>query len=587
MRDIRRWIATGIVVVAAASLCARSSHAQKSSKATADIVLVNGRVFTADPRRPWAQGLAVRGDRVIGVGSTAEILALADAHTKRIDAGGRVVIPGFNDAHDHLGAPLPGVAFSTSDDPVPDPTLRQVLDSLTVIVRRVPAGLWLRTEIDARMLDDVHARRDAIDSVAPAHPVILTASTGHGVILNSAALRALNIRDDAPDPLGGFYERQGATYPGRGNGRVTGLLHEYAGWNALRTLRSQRAESVLVNAFQGHANRALALGITSIQDMANALDPATTFRVLDAARLPIRVRVIAMPATDSARRLTSEWERATEAFAREERTGKPRVTVSGVKWILDGTGIERLSLLRASFADRPGWNGQMNFPIDTLRAMLREAVARRSQPVLHVIGDSAIALTLAAMESVAPDSTWRQLRPRFEHAEWLTPDLRARARRLGVVVVENPTHFTDGPDRIHARFGDARSGFYQPFASLPTDGIPLGIGSDGPLNPFLNLQFAVMHPDNPPEALTREQAVRAYTRGSAYAEHAEREKGTLAPGFLADLAILSQDVFAVPDDRLAETVSVMTLVGGRIVYDAGVLSPPGAPGAARPTRPQR
>ena len=587
VRATTRWIATGTVFIAAASLCARAAEAQKSPKATADIVLVNGRVFTADPSRPWAQGLAIRGERVIGVGSSAEMLALADAHTKRIDAGGRVVIPGFNDAHDHLSAPLPGVAFATSDDPVPDPTFRQVLDSLTVIVRRVPAGSWLRTEIDARMLDDVLARRDAIDAVAPAHPVLLIASTGHGVILNSAALRALNIRDDALDPLGGFYERQGAPYPGRGKGRVTGLLHEYAGWNALRTLRSQQADSVLVNAVQRHASQALAWGITSIQDMANALDPATTFRVLDAARLPIRVRVIVMPATDSARRLTSEWQRAARTPTQHERAGEPRVTVSGVKWILDGTGIERLSLLRAPFVDRPGWNGQINFSIDTLRAMLREAVAQRSQPVLHVIGDSAIALTLAALESVAPESTWRQLRPRFEHAEWLTPDLRARARRLGVVVVENPTHFTDGPERMRARFGDARSRFYQPFASLPTDGIPLGIGSDGPLNPFLNLQFAVMHPDNPREALTRERAVVAYTRGSAYAEHAEQRKGTLAPGFLADLAILSQDIFAVPDDRLPETVSVMTIVGGRIAYDAGVLSSPGGPGVARPTRPLR
>jgi predicted amidohydrolase YtcJ len=321
--------------------------------------------------------------------------------------------------------------------------------------------------------------------------------------------------------------------------------------------------------------------------MANALDPATTFRVLDAARLPIRVRVIVMPATDSAGRLTSEWRRAVQAFTEHKHAGGTSVTVSGVKWILDGTGIERLSLLRAPFADRARWNGQLNFPIDTLRTMLSEAVAQKSQPVLHVIGDSAIALTLATMESVAPESTWRQLRPRFEHAEWLTPDLGARARRLGVIVVENPTHFTDGPERMRARFGDARSRDYQPFASLATDGIPLAIGSDGPLNPFLNLQFAVTHPDNPREALTREQAVVAYTRGSAYAEHAERDKGTLAPGFLADLAILSQDIFTVPDDRLPETVSLMTMVGGRITYDAGVLSPAGAPGAARPTRPQR
>jgi predicted amidohydrolase YtcJ len=163
------------------------------------------------------------------------------------------------------------------------------------------------------------------------------------------------------------------------------------------------------------------------------------------------------------------------------------------------------------------------------------------------------------------------LRPRLEHAEWLTPDLRARARGLGVVVVENPTHFTDGPERMQARFGAARSTRYQPFRSLVDDGIPLAIGSDGPLDPFLNLYFAVTHPDNPREALTREAAVIAYTRGSAYAEHAEHEKGVLAPGMLADLAVLSQDIFTVATDALPDTRSVLTLVGGRIAYDAGVL----------------
>jgi predicted amidohydrolase YtcJ len=190
---------------------------------------------------------------------------------------------------------------------------------------------------------------------------------------------------------------------------------------------------------------------------------------------------------------------------------------------------------------------------------------------LHAIGDSTIALVLAFMESLAPDSSWRRLRPRLEHAEWLTPDLRARARRLGVIVVQNPTHFTDGPELMHSRFGVERSPYYQPLRSLMENGIPLAIGSDGPFNPFLNIFFAITHPDNPPEALTREAAVIAYSRGSAYAEHAEREKGILAPGMLADLAVLSQDIFTVPANLLPETHSLLTLVGGRTAYDAGAL----------------
>jgi predicted amidohydrolase YtcJ len=162
--------------------------------------------------------------------------------------------------------------------------------------------------------------------------------------------------------------------------------------------------------------------------------------------------------------------------------------------------------------------------------MLAEALAAGEQPVLHAIGDSTIALVLSLMSSLAPDSAWRRLRPRLEHAEWLTPDLRPHARRLGVVVVENPLHFTDGPARMAARFGAARAREYQPFRSILDAAIPLAIGSDGPTDPFLDLLLATTHPDNPREALTREQAVVAYTRGGAYAEHAERAKGTLAPG---------------------------------------------------------
>jgi predicted amidohydrolase YtcJ len=560
----------GPVVLALGAILSAACSVTAQRAVTPDLVLVGGRVFTADPRHPWAEAVAIRGDRIVAVGTSAAVGAAAGPRTRRIALGGRLVVPGFDDAHDHLGAPLPGVAFRTTDDPVPDPALAQVLDSLASLVRRTRPGTWLRTEIDATILDDPRARRIALDAVAPAHPVWLAASTGHGVVVNSAGLRALGIADEAPDPVGGFYEREGAPYPGRGSGRLTGLLHEYAGWNAARALRAGQPDSVLVAAFRRHAQQALRYGITSIQDMANALDPATTLRVLREARLPIRVRVIAMPGTDVDGRRAAEWRVALRGAPADATGGvaPSGASLGATKWILDGTGIERLSLLRAPYADRPGWAGMPNFPPDTLRALLRESLAAGEQPVLHAIGDSTIALVLGTMASLAPDSAWRRLRPRLEHAEWMTADLRARAARLGVVVVENPTHFTDGPERMHARFGGRRARAYQPFRSLVAAGVPLAIGSDGPLDPFLNLQLAVTHPDNPREALTMAQAVTAYTRGGAYAEHAERVKGTLAPGLLADLAVLSRDVFAARPEALPGTTSVLTIVGGVIAYDA-------------------
>jgi predicted amidohydrolase YtcJ len=559
----RPWLALLLAsVVFAAAAVARPRPP------ASDLVLVGGRIFTADPDHPWAEALAIRGERIVAVGTTRSVLALAGPATKRVELGGRLVVPGFNDAHNHFGWGIfPGLAFQTSDDPVPDPPLGLLLDSLSALVRRSPEGTWLRTSIDATLLDDPRARRWALDSVAPRHPVWLEANTGHGVIVNTAALRALGIPDSAPDPVGGFYEREGAPYPGRGRGQITGLLHEYAAWNAGRALRSTLPESVLVAALQSRADQALRLGITSIQAMANALDPATNCRVLTRAQLPVRVRIVSMPVTDSAGRRTDEWKEPGCGVVSPPSMAR----VAARKWILDGTGIERLSLLSEPYADRAGWAGQLNFSADTLRAMLAEALAAGEQPALHAIGDGTILLTLSTMESLAPDTAWRRLRPRLEHAEWLTPELRSRARKLDIIVVQNPTHFTDGPELMRARFGEARSPHYQPFRSLAEQGIPLAIGSDGPLDPFLNLLFAVTHPNNSHEALTLEEAVIAYTRGSAYAEHAEQAKGTLVPGMMADLAVLSQDIFRVASEAWPGTQSVLTLVGGRVVYDAGVL----------------
>jgi predicted amidohydrolase YtcJ len=210
--------------------------------------------------------------------------------------------------------------------------------------------------------------------------------------------------------------------------------------------------------------------------------------------------------------------------------------------------------------------GRLDFPVDTIRAILRECVARGIQPQLHVVGDTTVAVVLALMADVAPDSVWHRLRPRFEHGEGLTADLIPLARRLGVTVVQNPSHFALDA-MATARWGAERKARQQLFKSLLAAGIPIAIGSDGPQSPGLNLFLALSHPDNPAEALTIEQAVTAYTRGSAYAELAEHDKGTLAVGMLADLAVLSQDIFTVPPTALPATRSELTMVGGRVVHE--------------------
>lgn len=539
---------------AAACLLAIAScaHAPPNRAGAPDLILSGGKVFTADPARPWAEAVAIRGERVVAVGSTAEVNALAGSGTRRIGLGGRVVVPGFNDAHDHVGGAEYGVPFGADPSPTPDPPFAAVLDSLRAVAARTPRGTWLHASIGSRVLDDSAARRAALDQAAPDHPVMLGAWTGHGAVVNTAGLRALGIAENVRDPVGGWYERDAA-------GRLTGAMYEYPHWGALRQLHSAVPDSAVIAALRQYGGQAVAMGITSVQVMNGYLDPAKTVRVLGQARLPLRLRAIPFFATDGSGRRTAEWRTV-------ERNPAPRTVISGAKWILDATPVDRNAFMRRPYADRPGWYGRVNFPVDTLRAMLAEALATREQLMLHVAGDASLQMVFDVMQALAPDSVWRPLRVRIEHGDWLSGDLLPVARRLGIVLVQNPTHLALDPAMLQQRFGSIPAAF-QPLRSVVEAGVPVAFGSDGPNNPFLNLMFAVIHPTHPDEALTREQAVTAYTRGSAYAEFAEHEKGTLAPGMLADLAVLSQDIFTVAPEALPATTSLLTVVSGAVVHD--------------------
>jgi predicted amidohydrolase YtcJ len=536
----------------------QSSHVLM--KSVPDLVLLDGKIFTADSARPWVEAIAISGERIVAVGSSSAMRALRGRSTRTIDLRGRAVIPGINDAHDHVSGASYGVIFNTNADPVslPDPSLAQLVDSLRALVRRTPSGTWLRTNVGMRVLGDSAARRDALDSVAPTHPVSLEATWGHGMIVNTAALRALDIPESAADPLGGSYERNAT-------GRLTGRLDEYARWDAQRRLRSALPDSTIVTGLRHYAERELQLGITSVQDMATGLDAPTTVRVLRAARLPIRFRVIRFSIPNATGRNEVEWDTVASHPA-------PLSFISGRKWILDGTPIEGLAFTRSPYAGRPGWHGRLNFPVDTIRAMLVSQLRRRELLAFHVTGDSTAALLLAAMEALAPDSVWRAHRVRIEHAlSGMSPDLWPRARRLGLVIVENPAHFLPIPGAADPSIGLPRPKL--PLDSVIPRDMVVALGSDGePRSPFLNLLFALSVPTEP--RLSRELVITAYTLGSAYAEFAEQDKGTLAPGMLADLAVLSQDIFTVPTGALPSTTSVLTLVGGKLAYDAGVLGTP-------------
>lgn len=525
-----------------------------TAKATPpDLVLFNGRIFTSDADHPYVQALAVRGDRIIAVGDSNTIKALGTAGTRSIDLGGRTVIPGINDAHKHIElhpANLIEVEFQARN-----PTTADLRKELPAAAAKAPKGALLEASIGQAIFYDTTVNRDFLDALLPNNPVMLVTITGHGFILNTAGLRAYGVAENQPDPLGGRFERDAP-------GRLTGVVREYAGLDMSRMAADSVPEAEALRQLRETLDEAKAYGITSIQDMSNDMAPARAVALFEKVPTSIRLRVMRMPGTTVGARNIDEGLGVP-------RHQSPLITVSGTKWMIDGVPIEGTFTPRDAvhmppappfdqiFRELP-----LTFPVTEIAAMLRESVANNDQLLVHVSGYIAAKAMLDAMDASGGPSFWRARRVRFEHGDGIFPDLYERVKDFGIVVVQNPSHFMGLglPDR-------SAFDLSQPLKSLLSAGIPVALGSDGPTNPYLNILFATIHANHPSEAITREQAVIAYTLTSAYAEFMEKDKGSIAVGKLADLAVLSQDIFTVPPQELPKTQAVLTLVGGKIVVD--------------------
>lgn len=518
----------------------------------ADLILVNGKLFTGDPTMPSAAAVAIRGERIIAVGTSTDIAALAGPATGRIDLRGRLVIPGFNDAHMHF-VPYPkGVRLKFANL---EPSWDETEAALGAAIARAPAGKWVFGVVGWNVAINTTVTRLELDRLAPQNPVLLYAHYGHGQIFNSQAMGLVGIGESEPDPAGGYFERVA------GSNEVNGRAWEYAQWRVNRTLIDQIPDVEAIAALRAMANEAAAFGITTVQVFpGSSIDRFV--RLLDAAKLPIRVRAMALSLTTPKGRDLTEIRGLSKL-----RAADPNVTVSGIKWILDGTPFERGAALRQPYNDRVGWRGKLNFPESEVAAMLDESLELNQPLLLHCAGDQPVEVVFDAMEGYRTKVDWPAKRVRIEHGDGVVADLIPRAKKLGVVVVQNPSHFVDA-ELFRQRWGPDM----QPLRALLDAGIPLALGSDGPMNPFLNILFATTHPYAPTQAITREQAVIAYTHGSAFAEFTDDRKGTIAAGKLADLAVLSQDILTMPAPQLPQTRSVLTIVGGRVVFDGKVLA---------------
>jgi predicted amidohydrolase YtcJ len=544
-------------------------------------IYYNGKVFTANSDHLWAEGVVVEGAVILAVATTEEVLQYKEDDSTLVDLTGKTMIPGFNDAHVH---PFDATSFPRAVRlnspaefvPGPGPTLQEVVDLVARGAAKTPAGTWLMVSIGTNVVEDAKANRFALQDAAPNHPVLLATWYGHGTILNTRAMEVIGIGEEEPDPFGGVFDRL------PNSSVITGVVREYAEHRIRRYFAEQMTDEEFKTLYEVFAMAAAERGYTSVQEFSVGVPQRRHLDLLAQSNIPIRWRAICFP-------LTVDESCETPAHFAPD---KPLTTLtgSGIKWIVDGTFIERAALLSEDYADAPGIRGRLNFPTGALEIGLERSAfgpIAATQPLFHAVGDGTTDTILDSMGAVAPDGQWKARRPRLEHGTLLRPGRYESARQKGVFVVQNPLHFSLAPISSQ-RLAQGLLADIDPMRSLLDADVKLAIGSDSvgtPGNPFLDLFFALIQPTRPAEALTIEQAVIAYTRTAAEAEFQEHRKGTLEPGKTADLVVLSGDIFTLPPPAILTTRSLLTVVGGKVAFDAGALR--GSAGAASNVAPEQ
>jgi predicted amidohydrolase YtcJ len=522
------------------------------------LAVVNARVWTGDTSRPWADAIAVTGDRIAAVGSSAQVRKMADSTTRVIDAHGAMLTPGFIDSHVHFldgGFGLSSVKLRDAKTPA------EFIARIKAFAATVPPGTWITGgDWDHEQWGGELPRRDWIDSVTPNNPVFVNRLDGHMSLANSAALAAAKVTRATPNVDGGTIVRDG-------HGEPTGVLKDNAMSLVYRVIPDPSHE-MEDRALDAAMHFVAEQGVTSVDHMGTWNDLAVFERAHKAGRLITRISAAVPLAT---------WEQLRDTVAARGH-GDEWVHIGGLKGFVDGSLGSHTAAFLEPYTDAPNDTGLfVNTPEDLYR-WTSGADKAGLQVIVHAIGDRAIRQQLDVFARVAREDGPRDRRFRIEHAQHIAPSDLPRFATLGVIASMQPYHAIDDGRWAEAVIGHERSKTTYAFKSLLDLHTHLAFGSDwsvAPPTPLEGIYAAVTrrtldgkHPDGwiPEQKISVEDALRAYTSGGAYASFQEKEKGTLQTGKLADFVLIDRDLTRTPADQLRDAHVLMTVVGGKVVY---------------------
>ncbi|MBZ5681626.1 MAG: amidohydrolase [Acidobacteriia bacterium] len=563
-------IRTAMLTLSLVAVCFLFADAQAQSKAAADTIVLDTRIYTVNQKQPWAEAVAVRDAKIVAVGSNKDIEAYRGTSTKVIDAKGRLVLPGLEDCHIHF---MDGSLGLTQVDLNGATTVAWIQRRVKEYADSHPTEPWITgmgwtyPTFGPSALPD----KKILDDVVPDRPIYLVAFDGHSSWANSKALAMAGITKQTPDPPNGRIVRDA-------NGEATGALKEAAG-NLVAKVMPKPTRDQRLAALRRGIHEANKFGLTRVQSAGQDfeyLDLYDEIRTKGELTLRFYVAYFLNPPELRPEDL-EKIEQVRKTYHDEWISG------GVVKTMLDGVVEAHTAAMLTPYSDDPSQIGKMFWEPAKYKAAVTELDRRGLQIFTHAIGDRAVRTALDAYEEAARTNHTQDARPRIEHIETISAEDIPRFGKLGVIASVQPLHLYPDEDTldIWARnAGPERAQRAWSFRSIEADGGRLAFGSDWPvvtMNPWTGMQTGITRKTSqgkpeggfvPKETVSLEDAIKAYTLGAAFASRREQQEGSLEAGKLADLIVISQDLFKIPPSEIGKTEVLLTMVGGKVVYES-------------------